>query len=302
MCKQRPIFQENAALCDQVSEIQSDIVTAKEERRILIRRLMEYHPEFEIIDSFEKKTTKRKNSSDSVGKTTKESSKAGRNAGESNKPAKQKQELIPPPAQQNEVNLPLFQSGQFAVEEVEIPYETQPNENQYVIGNLIIQSLGEIHPNRFNYHNEHFIYPIGFASVRIFASLGDPFKKSIYTCRIVDGGDCPRFEMISEADPEIMIVGPSTDFCHYTLLQYIKETFGFENFDLQSNGDWFFGLAHPAVMNLFRDMPNFNACHRFKGFIKLEDETLALESDPSINFQAFHSYITMCSPFNDPGA
>lgn len=39
---QKKLFQENAALCDLVSEIQDNIIVVKEERKFLLRKLLEH--------------------------------------------------------------------------------------------------------------------------------------------------------------------------------------------------------------------------------------------------------------------
>lgn len=61
------------------------------------------------------------------------------------------------------------------------------------LNNLTIHCLGEILPNRPNYHTEHSIYPAGFTSTRIYGHLKDPERKCAYTCNIIDNGDFPRY-------------------------------------------------------------------------------------------------------------
>lgn len=60
------------------------------------------------------------------------------------------------------------------------------------LGNLTIYSLGEIISERVAYHTEEVIYPVGFCSTRVYASLKDPQMRSVYTCKILDGGAKPR--------------------------------------------------------------------------------------------------------------
>lgn len=60
------------------------------------------------------------------------------------------------------------------------------------LGDLTVYSLGEVVSDRIAYHTEDLIYPVGFCSTRLFANLKDPSTKSLYTCKILDGGLRPR--------------------------------------------------------------------------------------------------------------
>lgn len=41
-------FQENAALCDQVAQVQENILIAKEERRFLLKKLYQFEPHSDL--------------------------------------------------------------------------------------------------------------------------------------------------------------------------------------------------------------------------------------------------------------
>lgn len=60
------------------------------------------------------------------------------------------------------------------------------------LGDLTVYSLGEVITDRIAYHTEDFIYPVGYCSTRMFASSKDAHTKSLYTCKILDGGVNPR--------------------------------------------------------------------------------------------------------------
>lgn len=61
------------------------------------------------------------------------------------------------------------------------------------LGDLTVYSLGEVVTDRLGYHTDEFIYPVGFCSTRLYASLKNIQSPSLYTCKIVDGGAKPRF-------------------------------------------------------------------------------------------------------------
>lgn len=61
------------------------------------------------------------------------------------------------------------------------------------LGDLTVYSLGEVVSDRIAYHTEDLIYPVGYCSTRVYANLRDVRTKSLYTCKILDGGPKPRY-------------------------------------------------------------------------------------------------------------
>lgn len=172
--------------------------------------------------------------------------------------------------------------------------EFEADHNSFAIDNLVVQSLGEIHPEKSGFHTDQWIYPVGFTTIRIYGSMANPCVKSVYTCRIAEVSGNARFEMSSEADPEVMIVGPSAQFCLTTLLNYLRDTHGLDQLNtVKPDGNWFFGLAHPVVMTLLENQPRFEECSKFRGFVKVENEAAVQtkENDPGINFESLMQLI-----------
>jgi hypothetical protein len=63
------------------------------------------------------------------------------------------------------------------------------------IGILTVYSLGRIEHERDNFHNDRYIWPVGYQISRPYFSMRDPNAQTIYTCRISDGGDGPRVSL-----------------------------------------------------------------------------------------------------------
>lgn len=293
-------FQENAALCDQVSEIQSNVSKASNERKFLLQRLLVHEPDYTLPDDIaDKKTPVRKKSQHQERVKYLPNKLPEQSPPKSVRPTlvpgtalepytkarvKIEQPVITPDAPKavavKTEPLPLNQ----------FPEDFEPNINSYAIDNLVIQSLGQIEAGKVSFHTDRWIYPVGFTTIRIFGSMANPCVKSVYTCRIAEVAGNPRFEMSSEADPEVMIVGPSPQFCVTTLLNYMKDTHGLDRLaSVEPDGNWFFGLGHPVVMSLIEGMPNFGACSKFLGFAKVDNEAAIQkkENDPGINFESF---------------
>lgn len=89
-----------------------------------------------------------------------------------------------------------------------------------IMGNLSIHDLGAIIVDRPGYHTENWIYPIGYVSTRIYANIKEPHRNCLYTCKIIDCGEYPRFEIIPESMPEYAIAGPSGSFQIVSIIDF----------------------------------------------------------------------------------
>lgn len=242
-------LQENAAICDQVAQVQESIVTVKEERRFLLKKLMDLDGDLAAELASKALANNQQNAPTSTRKPYKKRAK------------KQKEE------------------------EKEIPPEFPID-----LGALSILSIGEIVMDRPNYHNDKWIYPVGFVSKRNYAHLKERDKKSIYTCRIVENGENPRFEIIPEFDPEFVIAAPTPDLCHAALIQTINENTS-QNMELCAQGEWFFGLATSVVVNILQKTPEINKCANFKSFS--EDYCKLDPNEQSVSYDAFDKDIAI---------
>jgi hypothetical protein len=59
------------------------------------------------------------------------------------------------------------------------------------------------------YHNERYIYPVGYTVSREYFSMKDPEKVVTYTCTVRDGGLVPQFVVTAEDSPEEPVVATS---------------------------------------------------------------------------------------------
>ena len=270
-------FQENSALCDQVAQIQENIVSVKEERKFLLQKLMEYDHDIELqlsrpvsrADGTKKQYKRRSNS-----EANSEASSKSRGSTVVKKPR------TSTPVVKKEVvqTIPVNQQG-------------HPN-YPITIGGFTIYNLGKIVWERPAYNTEFHIYPIGYTATRIYSHLKDPEKKCVYTCRILDYGDTPRFEIIPDSDVELAITGDTPDYCHSLLLQCINSQLEFRSIDTRPQGDWFFGLSHPTIANLIANIPNAKKCVNFKGMNK-ENFVMNKDNDPTLNYEALQRHIAI---------
>ncbi|KAG1179026.1 hypothetical protein G6F70_004396 [Rhizopus microsporus] len=84
-------------------------------------------------------------------------------------------------------------------------YSIQRNEDgsiqlpAQIVASLRIIELGRIDYERPAFHNDRYIFPIGYTAERTYMSMVDPSNQTIYTCKVEDSQDGPLFTL-SPAD------------------------------------------------------------------------------------------------------
>lgn len=137
-----------------------------------------------------------------------------------------------------------------------------------VLGGLTVHSLGEIVHDRPGFHSERYIWPIGYCSSRSYPSMMNPEDKCIYTCKILDGGFGPQFEMCPEDDPDHPIIASSATACHCVVLKAVNKARGRDASNTGS-GPEFFGFSHPTIQYLIQSLPGARKCTKYQ-WVKFE--------------------------------
>jgi hypothetical protein len=124
-----------------------------------------------------------------------------------------------------------------------------------VLGDLTLESLGSIIP-RVPYVTERHIWPVGFVSSRLFASMINPEMKVKYTSQIVESASSssmgkPQFIITAEDDADHPIVAHSPSAAWRTVLKRVTP----HSSSISVSGTMRFGLAHPVVSHLIRELP-----------------------------------------------
>lgn len=120
-----------------------------------------------------------------------------------------------------------------------------------------IQTIGIIPRYPDNYHNEEFIYPVGFLSKRKYADPRNRSRKCHYTCEIFDGGpEGPIFHISSHGI--ISLENRSLPRLFQEVIRIISNAFVTEidaaasasEHHIFSSGEEFFGLEHANIKKL----------------------------------------------------
>nr|XP_033815298.1 transforming growth factor beta regulator 1 [Geotrypetes seraphini] len=306
---------ENAALCDEIARLEEKFLRAKEERRWLLRRLLqaegEVHPmgpcncsSMPLAYGSTAGTVQgalpalaTNDASDEPGGGRKPKKDKKEKGKENNKldvwkRASKKRKMSDCGDRKLVQPIPLDPSGRpvFPIE----------------LAGLTVYSLGDIISDRAGFHDENAIYPVGFCSTRVYASMKTPDQKCLYTCQIKDDGVGPQFEIVPEDDPQNAIVATSAEECHTVLLQTICSAQGKVLTNVAPSGADFFGFSHPTIQNLIQSCPGARKCTNYQ-WIRFEvckpgDGQVPHglpENDASMNFEAFRRQ-TFEEDRNDP--
>ncbi|CAH1796181.1 unnamed protein product [Owenia fusiformis] len=290
----------NAAVCDEVNKMEERVTRLREERKYLLKRVVQNQSLSDVTPQMISKhaslpsppksqsvtmATVKMEPSDPhemshltvTGESEKRilggggpKKKKGEGKAKSKKAMKERRKLVQPiPVDNN--GIPLF------------PIE---------LGNLTVYSLGEVVSDRSAFHDELNIYPVGYCSTREYASIVSIDKPCTYTCKIIDSGTHPVFEISPDDCPEKTIRANSGSDCHSALLTAINETRGCELVDTKGKGPEFFGVSHPTIQNLIQNCPGAKKCMKY-GWVKFDvcnpeegELVSATESDSSISLEA----------------
>jgi len=156
-------------------------------------------------------------------------------------------------------------------------------------GELVIENFGNVIP-RTPYITEKHIWPIGFTSSRYFSSMINPDLRVKYTSQIVDDGTKPQFIVTAADDPEHPIISHSPSGAWRTVLKRVmgKGISEDSKKNISVSGTLRFGLAHPVVSHLIRELPGANLVPQFdsdsssekKGKKRKSDSDREVDSSP----------------------
>ncbi|CAL8360888.1 unnamed protein product [Merluccius merluccius] len=310
----RAMIFENAALCDEVAHLEEKFLRAKEERRFLLKTLLQYQSftEAELLPTpstsshpplppATASTAGPPGASGLSGSHNPAMAGSTAEDGPHKKPKKERRERGRENGKE-EVPKRMSKKRKVAdgcrklVQPIALDSSGRPV-FPIALGGLTVYSLGEIITDRMLFHDQCAIYPVGFCSTRVFASMKNPEQQCLYTCQIKDGGAGPQFEIVPEEDPQNAIAASSALMCHSNLLKAIAAVRSKPMLPIVPSGADFFGFSHPTIQNLIQSCPGARKCSNYQ-WVRFEvcrpgdghvPQSLS-EDDASVNFEAYQRH------------
>ena len=128
----------------------------------------------------------------------------------------------------------------------QIPYNADGTPQFPIIfGKMRVESLGTVVFDRPHYHNDRYIWPVGYKSVRPYQSFKNLNERTEYCSEILDGGDRPLFRVTAADSLEYPGVGNSPTAAWTGVLRRLNEKSN-KPFNAVS-GPEYFGLAKGII-------------------------------------------------------
>lgn len=130
-----------------------------------------------------------------------------------------------------------------------------------------ILSLGKIDYERPKYHNEKYLWPIGYKSIKTFTSYINPNVRIQYVCEILDGGDDgPLFRVTPEDDKSHTSKHLSPTSAWNEILNMVKNKkvkMGLPKSGTAISGPDYYGYTLEPVCTLIEGLENAEKCNKY---------------------------------------
>ncbi|MES1918046.1 hypothetical protein MHBO_000072 [Bonamia ostreae] len=144
-----------------------------------------------------------------------------------------------------------------------------PQNNSMITPSLLLQSIGNIEFLRSNFHNNSYIFPIGYKTVRKYISFVDPTKNCKYVNEILDGKSCPIFSVTCEHAPNSPIQQIHPTSAWKLVNSKIKLANPNKTVLVPIDGLERFGLNEPKIRSLIDRLPNVSKCKQYGSQFKV---------------------------------
>jgi len=285
----------NAALHDELTEIEQKFIQTKTERKFLLKKLFEYLPQTEAqclqnaqaLHSIESPSPQKRPPPSTISTPikTKEEREESISVISPTKKIVQINQTVDNTEEENDFEKSLERTPKIQTvkkvssESSEKAKRKRPRSTKkrvqplhldgqgaplfpVTLGTLTVYDLGEVLPERSGFSSERYIWPVGYCSTRLYPSMLDPDRRIQYFCYIKDGGSEPLFEIIAEDEPDESFTAVTATACHCNVLKRLNKARGKEATNTGS-GPEFFGFSHPTIQYLIQCLPGAEKCEKY---------------------------------------
>lgn len=96
-----------------------------------------------------------------------------------------------------------------------------------------------------------------YSGVRRYPSTVDPVSDAMYTCKILDGGDTPTFQITASDQPDRPVLA-NTATGAWSAIVRAANALRDRNHSNSISGPDYFGLSQPTVKHLIQELPGAN--------------------------------------------
>ncbi|KAG0223428.1 hypothetical protein BGW41_005590 [Actinomortierella wolfii] len=130
------------------------------------------------------------------------------------------------------------------------------------IGILTVMSLGKVVWDREAFHNERYIWPVGYKMSRLYNSMIDKNSQTTYTCSVIDDGDAPKFMIeVGDQPGKPIIAGTATGA--WTHVVKAANEIRKRDHSNSASGPDYFGFSNPTIAKLIQELPDADKCEHY---------------------------------------
>ncbi|KAF9576846.1 hypothetical protein EC968_003353 [Mortierella alpina] len=130
------------------------------------------------------------------------------------------------------------------------------------VGIITILDIGHVVYDREAFHNDRYIFPVGYKMSRSYNSMIDPHNLTIYTCSVIDDGDAPKFQIDAADQPgKPIIAGTATGA--WTHVVKAANAIRRRDHSNSASGPDYFGFSNATIAKMIQDLPNADKCETY---------------------------------------
>ncbi|CAB4486286.1 hypothetical protein RhiirA5_405739 [Rhizophagus irregularis] len=130
------------------------------------------------------------------------------------------------------------------------------------IGILTVLNLGTVVYDRDTFHNERYIWPVGYAVKRAYNSMINSKAQTMYVCKIEDGLENPKFVIEAEDQPNKPIIANTATGAWTTVVREANAIRQRDHSNSASGPDYF-GFSQATIRKMIQDLPNAHKCKNY---------------------------------------
>jgi hypothetical protein len=130
------------------------------------------------------------------------------------------------------------------------------------IGKITILNLGQIRLHHL-FHTERYIFPVGYEITQQYLSTQDAYSEAAYYCKILDGGDRPRFQITAQDRPGVSFEANTPTGAWASVVRSARLLRRQQHASLVSGTNGF-GLDNSIVRHLIQELPKADKLQKYE--------------------------------------
>jgi len=131
------------------------------------------------------------------------------------------------------------------------------------LGVMTLHNLGTVVYDREAFHNERYIFPVGYTLSRRYFSMVKLDEYANYRCVVKDGGNAPIFEVTPEDAVDKKTTASSPTGAWISIVKAVNEMRNKDHSNSASGPDYF-GFTSSTIAKLIQDLPNADKCKNYR--------------------------------------